>query len=354
MKITAITPAQAARFGEWTKKWIEIGLSTAPADFGKATEAALKAYAICNLGRPMIILRMGSPYGATVGGAMACLLLREASCIRGKPSKVWQHVDQHVDQQVWQQVWQQVGQQVWQQVGQQVGQQVWHQVRQQVGQQVFGAAKEGFNNYRGGAFWASWCGYITYMRDVLGWQNPTLEKFSIEEDLAKSCGWVWWHQNVLAISDRPSAINRDTEGRLHHESGPSIAYRDGWKLHHIHGVCVPAFVVERPETITVKHIESEANAEVRRVMVGRMGMEKFVQESGLKPIHSDDFGTLYRKDLANDEPVVVVKVRNSTPEPDGSVKNYFLRVPPSMKRAREAVAWTFAMKEEEYLPSVQT
>jgi hypothetical protein len=50
----------------------------------------------------------------------------------------------------------------------------------------------------------------------------------------------------------------------------------------------------------------------------------------------------------------VVKVRNSTPEPDGSVKNYFLRVPPSMKRAREAVAWTFAMKEEEYLPSVQT
>jgi hypothetical protein len=49
-----------------------------------------------------------------------------------------------------------------------------------------------------------------------------------------------------------------------------------------------------------------------------------------------------------------VKVRNATPEPTGEFKDYFLRVPPTMARAREAVAWTFSMREEEYLPAVQT
>ena len=32
---------------------------------------------------------------------------------------------------------------------------------------------------------------------------------------------------------------------------------------------------------------------------------------------------------------------NSTPEPDGTRRTYFLRVPPQMRTAREAVAWTF-------------
>ena len=50
----------------------------------------------------------------------------------------------------------------------------------------------------------------------------------------------------------------------------------------------------------------------------------------------------------------MAKVVNATPEPDGSFKDYFLRVPPAMERARQAVAWTFRMQEMEYNPCVQT
>jgi hypothetical protein len=49
---------------------------------------------------------------------------------------------------------------------------------------------------------------------------------------------------------------------------------------------------------------------------------------------------------------VVVKVVNSTPEPDGSFKDYLLRVPPDIRTPREAVAWTFAT--DDYRPAVQT
>ena len=357
MKITKITPAQAARFGEWSKKWIEIGLSTEPADFDRATEAALKAYKLCNLGRPMVILRMSSPYGATVGGALAWTLLREFDL------HVEQHVGQQVRQQVEQQVEQQVRQQVWRQVEQQVRRQVWQQVGQQVRQQVdqqvrqhsFKTAGDGFGNYGINSLWSSWGAYVSFIRDVLGWNDPVLtERFAIDEALMQSCGWTWWHQNVLAISDRPCALNRDSEGRLHCPGGPSIAYRDGWALHHWHGVLMPDYVIERPAEIKPEVIGAERNAEVRRVMIERYGTERYLLDSGAEQIASDRFGTLYRKTLANDEPIVMVKVRNSTPEPDGSVRDYFLRVPPDTRTAAAACAWTFGLGAKEYAPEVET
>lgn len=69
-KITKITPKQAAMFGEWARKWIDIGLSTVPANFEVAEKAALMAYKLCNLEKPQIILHMGSPYGAILGGGL--------------------------------------------------------------------------------------------------------------------------------------------------------------------------------------------------------------------------------------------------------------------------------------------
>jgi hypothetical protein len=50
----------------------------------------------------------------------------------------------------------------------------------------------------------------------------------------------------------------------------------------------------------------------------------------------------------------MVEVVNSTAEPDGSRKRYWLRVPPEMQTAREAVAWTFGLSEREYDPTTET
>jgi len=215
------------------------------------------------------------------------------------------------------------------------------------------------------------------------------ERFEIDEQLTKSCGWVWWHENVLAISDRPAVLHRDARGRLHCETGPSIAYRDGWALHHWHGVLVPARVIEQPETLTVPQIESEQNAEVRRVMLERFGSARFLRESGAQLVHQDECGILYRKELAGDEPLVMVRVLNPTPESDGVLteaqarkvfgdevvdanlsvmqrigfaaqfrrpkfKEYTLRVPPTVRTAREAVAWTFDFPAAAYKPEIQT
>jgi hypothetical protein len=45
---------------------------------------------------------------------------------------------------------------------------------------------------------------------------------------------------------------------------------------------------------------------------------------------------------------------NCSPEPDGTFKVYTLRVPPTVRTAREAVAWTFNLPTEQYRPRIET
>jgi hypothetical protein len=52
--------------------------------------------------------------------------------------------------------------------------------------------------------------------------------------------------------------------------------------------------------------------------------------------------------------VTVVEVVNSTPEPDGTHRTYWLRVPPRTRTAREGVAWTFGMDAADYHFLTQT
>jgi hypothetical protein len=119
-------------------------------------------------------------------------------------------------------------------------------------------------------------------------------------------------------------------------------------------VRVPAWIIEHPELLTVAGIDKERNTEVRRVMVERYGQARYLVDSGAKEIHRDDWGVLYGKDIPGDEPLVMVKVVNSTPEPTGEFKDYWLRVPPTCRTAHEAIAWTFGETPSTYQPQVQT
>jgi hypothetical protein len=160
--------------------------------------------------------------------------------------------------------------------------------------------------------------------------------------------------DFVVICDRPEAILRDENNRLHSVTCAAVRFSDGFSVHAVHGVRVPAHVIDSPEKITVSEIENEQNAEVLRVMIDRYGLGRYLKDSGSTEIHTDKFGTLYRKAISNDEPIVTVKVRNSTPETDGTAKDYFLRVPPNITTAREAVAWGFGKTSTEYAPVIET
>lgn len=180
------------------------------------------------------------------------------------------------------------------------------------------------------------------------------EEARVFEGLLDDLHYVWTFPEVVVASRKPELLAFDEEGRLHNERGPSLVYPDGWQLYAWHGVIVPDFVVTSPQTITVDFIDTTDNAELRRVLIDRYGQVRYLQDSGAEKIHEDDYGILYRKTMEDDEDLVMVKVINSTPEPDGTFKEYFLRVPPHMTTAREAVAWTFGESGFSYDPLEQS
>ena len=351
IKIKKLTTDQKSRFAEWTKKWVDIGLSTDPADFDAATEAALKSYRLANLNKPMVILRMGSPYSASIGGAMAWMILRVLF-----KDQVWDQVGAQVRAQVVEQVGAQVRAQVVAQVRAQVVDQVWDQVGAQVWDQVraqaWDQAKEGVNNYGYDALWGTgFASWVSFFRDVCGWEDPLLEKFSVLETLVKSCGWTWWHQNVLAISDRPRVISRDNENRLHCETGPSIAYPDGWSLFHWHGVSVPAGWIMDKQSLSAKTALTWENIEQRRAACEIVGWAKIMHELDARVIDEDgdpEVGILLEAEIPDSGRERFLKVLC------GTGREFVLPVPPEMQTALEANAWTYGLDKFEYKPEVRT
>jgi uncharacterized protein DUF6745 len=172
--------------------------------------------------------------------------------------------------------------------------------------------------------------------------------------VARSAGWWWPYERAVVLTERPVAVHRDNLGRLHHGDGPALSYSDGWGLHAWRGMPIPAAVAAQLPHLTVEQIRDEANAEVRRVMLEHFGFDRYLQASGARELHRDETGILWRVELDRDEPLVMVEVVNSTPEPDGTSRTYFLRVPPNIRTARAGVAWTFGLTEEEYRPLAQT
>ncbi|MFD7749930.1 DUF6745 domain-containing protein [Streptomyces sp. NPDC059698] len=173
-------------------------------------------------------------------------------------------------------------------------------------------------------------------------------------EVARNAGWWWPYENAVVITERPDVLHRDEAGRLDHGEGPALAYGDGFALHAWRGMPVPAaFLAELP-SLAPERIRAEENAELRRVMLEYYGYDRYLTESGAEPVHRDETGVLWRIALDGDEDVVMVEVVNSTPEPDGTYRTYWLRVPPATRTAKDGVAWTFGLEGRAYAPLRQT
>jgi hypothetical protein len=202
--------------------------------------------------------------------------------------------------------------------------------------------------WNGGNQYSGYVSYLSFFRhiaqlplDYTHWQHY--------EAAAVHGGPRVMHEQFCMVSDRPRVLTVDTQSRPHNADGPFCQWSDGTALYAWHGTYVPAWVIEHPERITLARVQSETNAEVRRAMIEKRGWDWYLEALGAQPVQTDICGALYRTEM-DGESVGVVVVRNSTPEPDGTVKRYALLVPPEHRTARSAVAWTFGLTAESYQP----
>lgn len=110
--------------------------------------------------------------------------------------------------------------------------------------------------------------------------------------------------------------------------------------------CVRHIVQENRlfERLTPQLILGIKNVTVRRDAMRKYGVENLLRNGGGECVQEDDFGKLWRmpSDNRTDPHAQWVEVVNTTPEPDGTNAHYFLRIPPTISTAKQAVEWTFA------------
>jgi hypothetical protein len=181
-------------------------------------------------------------------------------------------------------------------------------------------------------------------------REPVLDWLTIKDNLFH----IECFEKLCIACEAPIRAELNQRNQLHNAHGPALEFRDGCKIYAWNGVVVPAVAIEATRNITVEQIDKQENVEVRRILIQQYGLDRYLDDSGAVEVDADEYGVLYKKVLPNDEPVVVVRVTNPTPELDGTHKFYFLRVPPHITSAHAAVAWTFNMKPEQYQPASQS
>lgn len=109
-----------------------------------------------------------------------------------------------------------------------------------------------------------------------------------------------------------------------------------------------------PESIAASEVLEETNAEIRRVMIDRIGYLKFAEAAGAKRLDSDtDPGgkrELLQIELPGDEPLVGLACFCPS-----TGRQYFLRVPPTVKTCHQAAAWMAGFDDPKlYKPVLET
>lgn len=235
--------------------------------------------------RDMIKPRVGAQVRSLVKSKLEDLV---KETVRDKVwGQVWSYIKEHINPQleekdwdaVWSKVWGQIWAQVWAQpaqVGDQVGDKLKAEIRAQVREGQMRTQAEDMLSVQascGGLHDASLlCGY-DFLKNELGVEE--LEKLSGLMAAAEHCGWFWPFGGAVIITEKPSALHRDSKNRLHNETGMAVEYSDGWGIWEWYGTRVESWVVTNPEKITIDAIIDEKSAGIRRVMRERFGIQAF-------------------------------------------------------------------------------
>lgn len=346
-KLKSLTEKQLGLLAVVRGEWLRVALSTRT-DWRDVRQLVAALYSALGLQPPNSVITFDSPREGLLAAA------RTTAGFTSKPHNIRDEVRTRMRQQIISAVRGKVRDEVRACVHQELRQQV-RQLRDQIQAQLLSEFPHLFFKLDDAAFglhdapWLATCDFFS--RIGVEGLSPALPWMALAR---AGAGWWWPFGSVAIVTAAPSVLKRDAENRLHCEFGPALAYPDGWAIWAIHGVSIGKKVVTDPQGLGVEEIVHEPDLAVRRVMLERFGYERFVCRAGLKPVQADHFGRLYRLDPRRTEPIAFVEVLNSTPEPNGSRRRYFLCVPPTMRSAHQAVAWTFGLGTSEYRPDVES
>jgi len=244
-----------------------------------------------------------------------------------------------------------IGNGVWDPLQANVGERIWRAVADAAGRPLSPWFRDSVWGRIDFSLWHTICAYDrAYLQLEMRYFNTYLapNEASALAQFNEMVSGYWLGRAVALLVRKPRFLAFDDAGRLHSATGRCVEYPDGWGFFAWHGVGVSEQVILEPDTLTRADFFGERNVEARRIIQERMGAEKFVWELAATYINSSPQGVLYEVELPDDPDEVARYVQVLDPS---TGREYFLRVPPSIQTAAEAIAWTFGFRSSEYRPA---
>lgn len=321
-----LTQEQLDRRDEYIQKWREIGLDCGECDFAVVKDAIKRTYEVVGVEPPKHFI---GPYDSPYVGALAAHAVVRIAEEQIDYGETTEDLEKLVNDEV---------------------------------QAVIASGEKPSEPFMSGYVYGHmeyWLAFYDYIQEVVGIELKDIEPMITA---AQNCGWWIPFEEVVILQHRPLEIHLDEEDRLHNTEGPAIKYRGDCEFSHVyvvHGVRVPKSLIDR--NYTAEDVDNETNQEIKRIMIelfrnpetGEEGQHEYIKAANAEKISTDDFGTLWRKEIKDDEDIMMVEVLNSTAEPDGTYKTYFLRVDPNAYGGlenlppRAAIASTFREPDDQ-------
>lgn len=195
-----------------------------------------------------------------------------------------------------------------------------------------------------GAHDSSWLSFYSYFSDVCGLDLAAVQPMIA---FAKEACWTYLDADFAIIQEFPLSIKFDDQNRLHCEDGPAIEYLDGTMVFAWHGTRLDrsrwSWILDK-KTLEAKTALKEENLELRRVACEILGWVHILRELKTKVIDADEdpmIGTLLEVNIPDVGKEKFLRVLC------GTGREFAIPVPPTVKTALEANAWTYGVEPEQ-------
>lgn len=209
-----------------------------------------------------------------------------------------------------------------------------------------GKKKVNTDEYVNGSFFGQqdsyWIAYYLFAERIGVDFGDNSKLLRLWADISESVNWWTPFEGVCFLVDRPMVTKMDNEGRLHREDGPAVEYRDGWGVYSWHGTRVPGEWIDNRKSLTAKIALTWENVEQRRAACEILGWVNVLEELKAKTIDRDEdpeIGELLEVEIPEIGRERFLKVLC------GTGRTFALPVPPNMKTALEAQAWTYGVED---------
>lgn len=323
--ITELTADQKAQIRTYRDKWKQIALSTEPINQEEAKKAIKRAYWLISTANSASTFCRNPD----VDSDLNILLIKAWDCLRNSLIKqIKGQLSSSVLYSLIQDLYQPLKEELRQPLSQIFG--VW------LGSWTGRSSPLYLSFCLGPEAWACEGLFIDYCISVLNCV-PDPQKWEVFQELTHHCGWIIPSDQGLRVCDRAYQLRVDAANRPHAEGEPALEFKDGFGLYAYHGIPLPErYGKVHPEQWQAAWILEETNAELRRVLIDRIGYNRICQELEADELDSWKEYTLLRVKNWQFTNEAVLLLKMTCP----STRHiHALRVPPDLTTARGAIQW---------------